>query len=280
MLQWAVFVPFPSARFSDALQVRAALDPHASGMHCTALLLLAAAAARAATDVELNITTATFVHSTGPSFLNVNIDVGSLTNRLDTTDPYLHNLLRQLSNASNTGRGWAPMRIRYGGSAANGAHWNELGPGGPVGGNFQLNAVWWRALHALADDTRTTLQWGLAYDTAGGGAWNATNVAALLAYTGAHNLTRATAFSLGNELDLSSRTTQASYDAYARAYREFAALVRGTPGVSAAVVGPSRGLPREPPTITSFLVGAGGSDSLDSFSVHAYAIRCATWSVL
>lgn len=243
--------------------------PVARAARAVALLaaLTAAAAAPAPAAVTATIDVSAPQRTVDPSFLGVNIDSASLTNRIDLTDPYLTTMGRQLGAAAGPG---APrMHMRVGGSASNGLIYLPDGtPGrGPHGGTVVTDASLGE-LNAFATAIGARLTFCIQYQTGADGRWDPANATALWARVAAANLTAFSGWSLGNEIIGGQGFNVAGY---AADYVEFrAAVAADAPAWAQDVVGPSAaGWPGEP-VMRTFLEAVAGAANV-SLSMHAYS---------
>ena len=202
-------------------------------------------------------------------WLGVNIDTGSLTNRLDLTDPFLITLTRQLN--ANLPPGSAATTIRVGGTASNSLEYVPNGvPGRGPGGSTILTDASLQHVLDFAAATNCKIIFGMNYQRDGTGKWNpALNATALWNRIAvAPNGSTVVGFSLGNELIGGGGFNAVQY---AQDYLAFASELKKHPGVGQAVCGPSAaGFPGVA-VIQPFMRTT--APALSALSFHAYAFK-------
>jgi hypothetical protein len=239
--------------------------------------------------VTVTLSTASPLNPSQPPFpldwLGVNLDTASLHNGIDLADPYLVRMLRQLSDAANTGTNATtgtntttttptppPIALRVGGTASNAAVYS---PDGSGTASTIISDATLDALQAFAVATNANIHpFGLRYELDNAtGRWSPSlNASALWARCAAANLTRFTAWSLGNEL-----LGEVNVSLYADDYVAFQGAVAGlAPAWAQTVYGPSAaGFPGEgelgpflAPGPVAALERSGGA-----LSFHAYSFK-------
>lgn len=223
----------------------------------------------AASSATLTISSSTALHYVDASFLGVNIDAASLTNRIDLSDAYLTALAVQLSRAA-AASGGGPMHLRVGGSASNGLYYSPAGvPGRGADGSTCVTDASLAALDAFAVRAGLRVTLCLPYQTRGGRWDPSINASALWAMVGARNLSSFSGWSLGNELI--GALSPSARQQYAADYVAFRAAVSAqAPAWAQDVVGPSAaGWPGDD-VIAPFLQANARSAHM-SLSIHAYS---------
>lgn len=221
------------------------------------------------------IDTSTALHSVDSEFLGVNVDSGSLTNRIDLSDPYLSRMTLQLATAGPA----TAMHLRVGGSASNGLRYEPTGAPGRCSDDIHSTCISDSsvvALDAFAKRAGARVTFCIPYprdgDSSSSIPWDANpafDVSAFWSMVAQKNLTSFSGWSLGNEvIGDKPGFNNTKYAVDYVAFRD--AATRHAPTWAQAIVGPSApGWPGDD-IMRPFLSRVARLPQM-SFSIHAYA---------
>ena len=238
---------------------------------------LACAALITSCSAQLTLTINTTVpfHKMSGSFLNFNIDTGSIFNGLDFADPALINLVYALT--ANTG-----TTVRVGGTAADYSYFipdapSPQGPPAATGSVTYLSSALLESLWVFGATTHANILFdfnGLSFRTpAVSGPWSPSgNATAILEYYNtAHGGAMSNwAWSLGNEPEFWTGPVKANYTQLAYDGALLSSTLRGYK-VGSSVAGPSFGTLALPP-ITEYLTAVKKAGGVDALTVHNYPL--------
>ena len=164
-----------------------------------------------------------------PEYVSVNIDSSSIGKGFDFADPVLNNLVKALG----------PVLLRLGGTASNSLVWvpdGGLPCGSGHGGGVKLSEACFDTILAFLRYTGARLLFDFSAVRAPGGAWDASNASALMAYAAASGIgAHWGAVQLGNENPGITNGSQMGAD-----FLTARALARAH-GLPDAIIGPSAG---------------------------------------